>query len=126
MPGKKIDFDVVRAIGRTLSNVEESTMHGAPALKLKRQLLTCPAIHRSAEPDTLAVRINFDQRAELIAEQPDIYYLTDHYENYPVVLVRLSRISRDALTDLLSMGWRFVNSKAKGSKRARAPRTSLK
>jgi hypothetical protein len=58
---------------------------------------------RSAEPDSLAVSIDFDQRAEFLAEAPDVYYLTDHYVNYPVVLVRLSRIHLDALKDLLGM-----------------------
>jgi hypothetical protein len=29
--------------------------------------------------------------------------VTDHYVNYPIVLVRLSRIQLDALKDLLTM-----------------------
>lgn len=73
-------------------------------------MFACLAINRSAEPNTLAVCIDFDQRDELIAEQPRTYYLTDHYVNYPCVLVRLSRIREDALRDLLLMGWRFISS----------------
>ena len=46
-----------------------------------------------------------------MAASPDVYYLTDHYVNYPVVLVRLSRIHPDALRDLLGMAWRFVTAK---------------
>jgi hypothetical protein len=117
MPRKKIDFDVVRELAMTLPHVEESTIHGAPSLKVRGRLLTCPAIHRSAEPNSIAVRIDFDQRAELIAEAPSIYYVTDHYVNYPTVLVRLSRIDREALRDLLGMAWHFVMSKTKSSKR---------
>jgi hypothetical protein len=79
------------------------------------------AIHRSAEPGSLAVRIGFEERAMLIATDPDIYYLTDHYVNYPVVLVRLSRIHPDALRDLLNAGWRFVTAKA--GKRRRTVRS---
>ena len=56
-------------------------------------------------------------RAGLMASDPDSYYLTNHYVNYPVVLVRLSRIHADALRDLLSMAWRFVTMKKPGSKR---------
>jgi hypothetical protein len=48
--------------------------------------LTCIPIHKSAEPDSLAVRLDYDQRAELMAAAPDVYCLTDHYVNYPVVL----------------------------------------
>src|SRR5437773_8879626 len=117
MPRNKIDFDTVRRIALGLADVEESTMYGSPALKVRGKLLTCLPVHRSAEPDSLAVRIDFDQRAELMADAPDVYYLTDHYVNYPVVLVRMTRIHADALRDLLSMAWRFVTMKKPGSKR---------
>jgi hypothetical protein len=76
-------------------------------------MFACLAVHRSAEPDSLAIRIDFNQRDELIAANPDTYYLTDHYVNYPVVLVRLSRVHPDALRDLLLMGWRFVSTSGK-------------
>jgi len=108
MPRKSLGFDVVRELARTLPDVEESTGHGAPSLKVRGRLLTCPAIHRSAEPHSLVVKIGFDQRAMLIASAPDVYYVTDHYVNYPSVLVRMSRIDHDSLRDLLSMAWQFV------------------
>jgi hypothetical protein len=112
MPKSKISFDTVRNIGLKLSGVEEGTAYGSPALKVRGNLLACVAIHRSAEPDTLAVRIAFEDRSALIAENPEVYYLTDHYVEYPVVLARISRIHPDALQDLLAMSWRFVTSKA--------------
>ena len=40
-------------------------MYGAPALKIKGKLLACIPTHKSAEPDSLAVRIDFDQRDAL-------------------------------------------------------------
>ena len=118
MPRKKIDFDTVRKIALGLSDVEESTSYGSPSFKVRGKLLAVIPIHRSAEPDSLAVSIDFDQRAEFLAEAPDVYYLTDHYVNYPVVLVRLSLIHLDALKDLLGMAWRFVTAKKPGGKRA--------
>jgi hypothetical protein len=78
-------------------------------LKIGGKLLACPAINKSAEPNSLVVRIDFDQRAALIAEAPETYYITDHYVNYPSVLVRLSRINSDALRDLLGSACRFVS-----------------
>jgi hypothetical protein len=106
---KQLGFDAVRAIGRTLPDVEEGTTYGSPALKVHGRMFACLAVHRSAEPDTLAVRVEFDRRDELIREDPTTYYLTDHYVNYPCVLVRLRRIQPDALRDLLLMGWRFMS-----------------
>jgi hypothetical protein len=111
MPRNKIDFDTVRRIALGLSDVEESTAYRSPAFKVRGKLLAVIPIHKSAEPDSLAVSIDFDQRAELLAGAPDVYYLTDHYVNYPIVLVRLSRIRLDALKDLLGMAWRFVTAK---------------
>jgi hypothetical protein len=74
-----------------------------------------PALHKSAEPNSLAVRIGVDQRAGLIAAEPSVYYVTDHYVNYPTVLVRLSGIHPDALRDLLGMAWSFVTKKNAGA-----------
>jgi hypothetical protein len=83
------------------------------------------AINKSAEPGSLAVRIGIDQRAELVETAPDVYYFTDHYANYPMVLVRLSRIHPDALRDLLGAAWRFVTAKTPEGKRTvrKPPRT---
>jgi hypothetical protein len=61
-----VDFDTVRDIGLKLPGVEESRAYGAPALKVRGKLLACIPSHRSAEPGSLAVRIDFDDRAELL------------------------------------------------------------
>ena len=114
----KVTFDTVREIGLALPDVEESTMYGSLALKVHGKLLTCMAIHKSAEPESLAVRIDFDQRAGLLEEAPETYYLTDHYRNYPVVLVRLSRIHLSQLRDLLGASWRFVTSRSEKNRRS--------
>ena len=117
MLSKRIDFDVVREIALALPDVEEGTLHGAPTLKVSGRLLTCPALHKSAEPNSLVVRIGHDQRAELLAARPNVYYVTDHYVNYPTVLVRLSQIDRSSLKDLLGVAWQFVASKKKATRR---------
>jgi len=115
MPRKKLDFETVKRIALGMPDVDASTT--AQAVKVRGKLLTWIPINKSAEPGSLAVRIDLDRRAELLAEAPDVYYVTDHYVNYPVVLVRLSRIQPDALPDLLSVAWRFVTAKTPGGKR---------
>ena len=108
MPRRTIDFDTVRKIGLTLPGVEASTAWGAPALKVGGKLMACVPTHRSAEPDSLLVRVGFEDRAELLAAAPDVYYLTDHYVGYTAVLVRMSRVAPDVLRDLLGMAHKFV------------------
>jgi hypothetical protein len=122
MPRHKVDFAVVGEIALALPDVEDGSMHGAPAWKVRGRLLTCQAINKSAEPNSLAVRVSFDERARLLAAEPGTYYLTDHYLNYPVVLVRLSQIDRESLRNLLGAAWLFVSEKAR--KGGRKKRTS--
>lgn len=102
----------MREIGLALPDVEDRTAYGSRALKVRGKLLACLAIHKSAEPESLVVRIDFEQRAGLLADAPETYYLTDHYRNYPAVLVRLSKIGTDQLRDVLGASWRFVTADA--------------
>lgn len=102
-------FDTVRALAAKLPDVEEGTAWGVPAIKLRGRLLACMASNKSAEPNTLVVRVSVEQRDAMIADDPGTYYLKEHYVGYPCVLVRLARIHADALNDLLHAGWRFVD-----------------
>ena len=83
-------------------------MFGKPALKVHGRMFVCMASHKSAEPDSLVVRTDFEQRAELLAADQDVYYITDHYVGYPAVLVRLARVKPDVLRDVVGMAYRFV------------------
>jgi hypothetical protein len=112
MARSRSDFETVRKIGLALPGVEGSTAYGSPALKVHGKLLACIPAHRSAEPGSLVIRVDFDDRAELLAADPDVYYVTDHYIPYNAVLVRLSRVNRDVLRDLLGMAYKFVTRKA--------------
>jgi hypothetical protein len=109
MPVKPLDFDAVRKIASMLPDIHEGTGRGATSLKLRGKLLACPAVHKSAEPNSLVLMVGFDQRKEFLESDPDVFYVTDHYLRYPSVLVRLSRIRRDALRDFLGLAWRFIS-----------------
>jgi hypothetical protein len=122
MAGSKINFDTVRKIGLALPGVEDGTAYGNLALKAHGKLLACVPTHRSAEPGSLVVKVDFGDRAQLLAEAPDVYYVTEHYVGYPSVLVRLSRVSADVLRDLLGMAYKFVTRKAAARSPARKRR----
>jgi hypothetical protein len=115
-------FDTVREIGMDLPDVEESTAYGSPALKVHGRMFACIATHKSAAPNTLVVQVGFDERDELIAADPAVYYRTDHYVDYPSVLVRLDRVHRDALADLLVAAYRRAAALPRRSNRRRAKR----
>jgi hypothetical protein len=107
----RVDFDAVRRIGLELPGVEEATAYGSPALKFRGKLLAGIPVNRSAEPGSLMVRVDIHDREHLLAEAPDVYYVTDHYVGHPAVLVRLSRVTSDVVRDLLRMAYKYVNRK---------------
>jgi hypothetical protein len=111
---KQDAFEVVRAVGLTLPDVEAVTKYdGSPLLKRGGSFMAGLATHPSAEPGTLVVRADLEERELLLEDAPEIYYLTDYYRRYPLVLVRLARIDRDALRDLLSVSWRLTAEKVR-------------
>jgi len=104
----------------TLPDVTLETKYdGTPVLRMGSAFLAGLASHVSAEPDTLIVRMDVDERELLLEDAPDAYYLTEYYRPYPVVLVRLSRVNDDALRDLLAVSWRLTVPKARA--RGRTP-----
>jgi len=105
-------FEMVKTIGLALPGVEATTKYdGSPVLKLGGCFMAGLATHRSAEPDTLVVRVGLDDRELFLEDAPETYYLTDYYRAHPIVLVRLSCVDRDALSDLLSMSWHLTAAK---------------
>jgi hypothetical protein len=115
-------FKAVESIGRTLPDVEVTTTYGQPALKVRGKMFVCIASHKSAEPNTLVVMMDFPDRDALIEDAPGTYYLKDHYLNYPCILVRLSRVHPDALRDLVIGAHRFVGAKASKKRRSTVKR----
>jgi hypothetical protein len=102
-------FELVRKLALKLPDIEESTIHGAPSWKLRGKLLACQAIHKSAEPNSLMIKIDAEKRAELLLTMSDIYYVTDHYRSNSVVLVRLAKIDRRSLQTRLEHAWKFLS-----------------
>lgn len=81
-------------------------------LKVRGVFLAGLATHPSAEPASLVVKIDPAERQGLLDDAPDTYYLTDYYRPHPVVIVRLSRIDRSSLRDLLAMSLRAIATRA--------------
>lgn len=111
-------FNTVESIGRKLPDVEVTTTWGKPTLKVGGKMFVCIASHKSAEPNTLVARMDIADRDALIDDDPDTYYLKDHYVDYPCVLVRLSRVRADALRDIVTGAYRYVNAMKSTSKRS--------
>jgi predicted enzyme related to lactoylglutathione lyase len=104
----EVDYATVRELALTLPEVTDSSTLRGMAFKARGKLLACKAVHRSAEPQSLMVRVGTGERDRLIGTEPEIYYMTPHYLASEAVLVRLTRIDRTALQALFAIAWQFV------------------
>ena len=104
-------FEVAKAVGLTLPDVEAVTRAGSPRLTRGGSFMAGLASHPSAEPGSLVARYHEQDREWLVADAPETYCLTDYYRRWPLILVRLSQITPDALRDLLAVSWRLTGSK---------------
>jgi hypothetical protein len=109
MKQQPVTFDTVRRIGLALPRVQESTSYGTPALKVSGKLFV--RLHQDL--DKIVVKMPFDRREELMAGDPETYFITDHYREYEWVLVSLAKVRPDALPDLL----RIAHREASGAKK---------
>jgi hypothetical protein len=101
-PTAFVNFETVCELARELPGAEESTSYGTPAFKVKGKLFA--RFHQDGE--SLVVSVNFDEREEMMKADPEKFYITDHYRNYPWILVRLSKARPEELRDLLLGSWR--------------------
>jgi hypothetical protein len=88
----------------TFPGVEESSSYGTPALKVKGKLLS--RLRTEAE-GALALRCDFIDREILLQADRAAFFVTDHYLNYPMILIRLDKVRADALPDLFERAWRM-------------------
>jgi hypothetical protein len=99
------EYKRVCEIARKLPGVEESASYGTPALKVKGRFL-CRL--RSEAEGALAIRCDFLDRQILLQADPEVFFVTEHYLDYPMILVRLNKIRLSALPDLVERAWRMV------------------
>ena len=110
-------FKDVRKMALSLEGVEESTSYGTAAFKVRGKLIA----RLKEDGESLVVGATFEEREEMMCAEPETYYITDHYLNYPWVLVRLPKVHPDALRDLLKGAVRLAaRSKGGSAKRTLA------
>jgi hypothetical protein len=105
---RAVTFDDVRNIALALPGVQVATSYGTPALKVGGKLIA--RVHQNL--DCLVLRSDFMSREILMQSAPDTFFITDHYRDYPWILVLFAAVDKRALPDLMERAWRLAASRA--------------
>lgn len=116
-PPRGITVAVARRILLALPNVAEGRSYGMPSFLVNGRFLA-----RFRDDDTvLALQLaTIGDREVLMQLEPKAFFFTDHYRDYPAVLIRLAEVPRSLFSDVVKDSWRHVD--AKGPARPRRPR----
>jgi hypothetical protein len=98
----------LKKIALSFPGASESSSYGQPAFKIEKKFFT----RLRAEDDSIVLMVDsIDERDMLIEADPKTFFITDHYKNYPSVLVRIARLDKETLRKMLERRWRAVASK---------------
>lgn len=89
----------------SMPGAEASTSYGTPSVKVRGKLMSR---WRTESEGALAIRCGFLDRQILLLTQPDVFFLTDHYRDYPTVLIHLEKASKTLLAEAVERAWRLV------------------
>ena len=97
--------DDVRELALALPRTTERPSYGTPGFRVADRLFA-----RMWDGDEEGVLVVWtggtDEKEGLVATDPERVFTTPHYDGHPHVLVRLARVDRDELADLLEDAWR--------------------
>jgi hypothetical protein len=109
-------WDDVRRLALALPETTERPAYGQAAWRVRDKLFVWERPLRQKEiaelgeaaPDgpILGVRVeDLLAKEALIADEPELYFTTPHFDGYPSVLVQLERIGLDDLEELVAEAW---------------------
>lgn len=102
-------YEEVRKLVLSWPGVEEGTSYGTPSLKVKGKFLT----RLKEDGDSIVIKdVDFDERDMLMEAEPQVFYITDHYKGWPMVLVRLSKAHPQQVKSLLLRSWKATAPKS--------------
>jgi hypothetical protein len=96
------DWEAVVAAATALPGVEQATSYGKPALRFRGRTI---AGTTAPDPGSFVLFVAVEEKDLLIERDPATFWQTDHYRDWPAVLVRYGSGSDELLTTLLSRAW---------------------
>jgi hypothetical protein len=100
-------YEKIRQIALALPGVEEGRYFSTPAFRVRGKVFA--RIREDGE--TMALKVDFETRDTLMQVDSDTFFTTDHYLEYPSVLMRFSNVEPDEMREHLERSWRYCASK---------------
>ena len=94
-------WDGVMAFALTLPGTEESTSWGAPTVRVRGKAFVYPG----REAGSFAVASPIGEKEVLMETDPETFWETDHYRNWPAVLVRFGSAERERVETVIRRAW---------------------
>ena len=102
-------WDTVRSIALSLPEAVEEPGE-RPGYRVRGKLFVWRS--RERDGDTLAIRVDRDEKPLMLESHPDLYFETPHYVGYPAVLVHLDAIDEAELRERIEDAWLIQAPKA--------------
>ena len=102
-----VSFSLVRKIALALPGVEQRPCHDTPAFYVRNKIFS----RLQEDGETLAVAYPKASRDELIERWPDVFSVTDHFQNYNYVLISLHAANEAVMRERLAGAWRMKAAK---------------
>jgi hypothetical protein len=94
-----------RKIALSFPETSEKLSYGSPAIFVAKKFFTR---YRKADNSLVFIVADMHTRDMMPELDPKTYFITDHYKDYPSVLVRMERITTDELKRMLERRWRQI------------------
>ena len=95
----------LKKIALSFPEASETTSYGKPAFAVGKKFFT----RLRAEDNSIVLVVDDMHMRDMMLElDPKTYFITDHYKDYPSVLVRMERITQDELCAMLERRWRKI------------------
>ena len=109
-------FDDVRRIALALPETSETVSWGNAAWVVRKKAFVWERPLRKTDLKALGDRApdgpilgasveHLGAKEALLADDPDVYFTTSHFDGYPAVLVRLDALDEEALVELAGEAW---------------------
>jgi len=98
-----LGFVQVRKMLLAFPGVVEGPCYGTPGFRVGKKFLS--RLHQAG--DSMVIKVgSIDERDMLLEAEPKVFHITEHYRDYPALLVRIAAVEPEILRAMIERNWR--------------------